>query len=159
MFSFLKTKTKLVAPINGKVIELSQVPDQVFAQKMAGDGVAIDSTGEIIVSPCDGTLTLIFKTNHAFGITLDSGIEILVHIGIDTVDLKGVGFERLAEEGQRIKAGDPVIKINREEIITKGYSLITPVLVTDVKKINDLKVNTGIEVKAGNDVILSFKTI
>lgn len=159
MFSFLKTKTKLVAPINGKVIELSQVPDQVFAQKMAGDGAAIDSTGEIIVSPCDGTLTLIFKTNHAFGITLDSGIEILVHIGIDTVDLKGKGFERLAEEGQKIKAGDPVIKINREEIITKGYSLITLVLVTDVKKINDLKVNTGIEVKAGNDEILSFKTI
>ena len=114
MFGFLKKELKLIAPIDGNTIALSNVPDPVFSQKMAGDGTAIDSTGDIVVAPCDGELTLIFKTNHAFAMSLDNGIELLVHIGIDTVSLNGEGFERLIEPGQTVKAGTPIIKINRE---------------------------------------------
>lgn len=158
MFNFLKKSFKLVAPIDGKVVELSEVPDPVFAEKMAGDGVAIESTGDVIVAPCDGVLSMIFKTNHAFGLTMDNGTELLVHIGIDTVALEGKGFERVASEGQSVKAGDPVVKINREEILEKGYSLITPVLVTNMDNVKELNGNIGAEVKAGYDEILSFKT-
>ncbi|SKA88794.1 PTS system IIA component, Glc family [Clostridium sp. USBA 49] len=157
MFDFLKKTYKLVAPIDGKVVELSKVPDPVFAEKMAGDGVAIETTGDTIVSPADGKLSMIFKTNHAFGITLKNGIELLVHIGIDTVALDGKGFERIAKEGQEVKAGDPIIKINRKEILDSGYSLITPVLITNVDDVKDISANIGVEVKAGCDEILSFK--
>ena len=86
MFNFLKKnsnkETKLLAPITGKTIDLSKVPDQVFAEKLAGDGVAIDPTGDVIVAPADGELTLVFKTMHAFAITLANGAELLIHIGI-----------------------------------------------------------------------------
>ena len=103
MFGLFKKELKLIAPATGKTIDLSQVPDQVFAEKMAGDGVAIEVTGDTIVAPADGELSLVFKTNHAFAMTLSNGIELLVHVGIDTVSLEGEGFERLTEPGQQVK--------------------------------------------------------
>jgi glucose-specific phosphotransferase system IIA component len=141
MFGFFKKSFKLIAPIDGKILDISEVPDQVFAQKMAGDGVAIDTTGDIVVAPADGNLSMIFKTNHAFGITLSNGAEILVHIGLDTVALEGAGFERIAQEGQDVKAGDVIIKLNRDEIISKGYSLLTPVLITNPDNFKELEMN------------------
>lgn len=157
MFGFFKKSYKLVAPVDGKVVNLSEVPDQVFAEKMAGDGLAIDTTGDTIVAPADGVLSMIFKTNHAFGVTLSNGAELLVHIGLDTVALEGAGFERLAQEGQSVKAGDPVIRINREEITAKGYSLITPVLITNPDIFKDLEATIGAVVKAGQDEVLTYK--
>ena len=118
MFGFLKKKKneqsvennfRLVSAVAGKSIPLSEVPDPVFAQKMAGDGIAIDTTGDTIVAPADGELSLVFKTNHAFAMTLSNGIELLVHVGIDTVSLEGEGFERLTEPGQQVKAGTPIL--------------------------------------------------
>lgn len=158
MFGFFKKNSKLVAPVDGKVIDLSQVPDPVFAQKMAGDGVAIDTTGDTIVAPCDGELSLIFNTNHAFAITLKDGVELLVHIGIDTVSLNGEGFERLAEQGTTVKAGTPIIKINRDVITSRGLSLITPVLITNPDVVKDLKAESvGSTVTAGNNTVLTYK--
>lgn len=160
MFKFFKKntiiETKLVAPITGKTIDLSQVPDQVFAQKMAGDGIAIDSTGDIVVAPADGELTLVFNTKHAFAITLNNGAELLVHIGIDTVSLNGEGFEQLVNAGTKVKAGTPIIKINRSLILNKGFSLITPVLVTNMDLVKNLSSNTGNFVNAGEDEIINF---
>ncbi len=158
MFGFLKKNFQLIAPVNGKLVDLSKVPDEVFAQKLAGDGVAIESTGDIIVAPADGVLSLIFKTNHAFAMTLDNGAELLVHIGIDTVELQGEGFERLAEEGKRIKAGDPIVKINREYITEKGLSLITPILITNSDNFKEITYKTDVNVTAGKDTILEYKT-
>lgn len=135
MFKLFSKKQKsdftLVAPADGRAVDLSKVPDPVFAQKMAGDGIAIDITGDTIVAPADGTVSLIFKTKHAFAMSLDNEIELLIHIGIDTVSLNGEGFEKLIEEGTSVKAGTPIIKINRDYIIEKGLSLISPVLVTN----------------------------
>lgn len=158
MFGFLKKNYKLVAPVDGEVIELSEVPDAVFAQKMAGDGVAIETTGDTIVAPADGKLSMIFKTNHAFGLNLENGAEILVHIGIDTVALEGEGFHRIASEGQFVKAGDPIIKINRDIIVKKGYSLVTPVLITNPDMTSEIKSFVGESVKAGENEILTYKT-
>lgn len=157
MLDIFKKKFELIAPIDGTVLELSKVPDQVFAQKMAGDGLAIDSTGDVITAPASGILTLIFRTNHAFGITLNNGIELLVHIGIDTVELEGEGFERVAEQGAAVKVGDPIIKINRDFITSKGYSLITPVLITNVDKLGTIDAPTEKKVTAGKDVVASYK--
>ncbi len=157
MFGFFKKSFKLIAPIDGKILDISEVPDQVFAQKMAGDGVAIDTTGDTVVAPADGNLSMIFKTNHAFGITLSNGAEILVHIGLDTVALEGAGFERIAQEGQDVKAGDVIIKLNRDEIISKGYSLLTPVLITNPDNFKEIEMNIGAQVKAGQDEVLTYK--
>ena len=161
MFEFLKKNKRnsslsFVAPVTGKTIDLSDIPDPVFAQKMAGDGLGIDSTGDVIVAPCDGDLTLVFKTKHAFAMTLENDIEILVHIGIETVSLNGEGFEQLVEQGTTVKAGTPIIKIDRGFIKSKGLSLVTPVLITnpDITKSIDAKI--GIDIVAGETTVLEF---
>ena len=156
MFELLKKKKSIIAPVDGKTVELSQVPDKVFAEKMVGDGLAIDTVGSIITAPSDGTLTLIFKTNHAFGMTLKDGVELMVHIGIDTVKLDGAGFERLCKQGDFVKAGTPVIKLDRDFILSKGYSLITPVLITNMDKIKNIKPVINKDVKAGEDIVMEY---
>jgi PTS system D-glucosamine-specific IIA component/PTS system glucose-specific IIA component len=160
MFEFFKSKSKkqnkIIAPISGKAIDLSEVPDEVFAQKMAGDGIAIDATGNIVVSPVDGKLTMIFETLHAFGITLDNGVELLVHIGLDTVELKSEGFKKLIEEGSYVKVGTPIIEIDREFILSKGFSLITPVLITNLEKVKNIDTITNKLVEAGKDEVILY---
>ena len=103
---------EIVAPLSGEIVNIEDVPDVVFAEKIVGDGIAIKPTGNKMVAPVDGTIGKIFETNHAFSIESDSGIELFVHFGIDTVELKGEGFKRIAEEGQRVKVGDPVIEFD-----------------------------------------------
>jgi len=160
MFNFFKKnqnkEVNLVAPITGRTIDLSNVPDKVFAEKLAGDGIAIDPTGDIIVAPADGELTLVFKTMHAFAITLANGAELLIHIGIDTVSLNGEGFQQLVEAGKMVKAGTPIIKIDRDFILSKGLSLITPVLITNMDIVKELNTNVDKDVVAGQNEVISF---
>jgi len=160
MFKFFKKNSNkeitLVAPITGRTIDLSNVPDKVFAEKLAGDGIAIDPTGDVIVAPADGELTLVFKTMHAFAITLANGAELLIHIGIDTVSLNGEGFQQLVEAGAMVKAGTPIIKIDRDFILNKGLSLITPVLITNMDIVKELKTNVDKDVVAGENEVISF---
>ena len=157
MLGFLKKTYEIIAPVSGKTLDLSDVPDEVFAQRLVGDGVAIEPTGDLIVAPADGELSLLFKTYHAFGLTLDNGTEVLVHIGIDTVKLKGEGFQALAKQGTRVKKGTPIVRINADFIKNKGYSLITPVLITNPDSVSDIHFNTGINVEAGNDKLFTYK--
>lgn len=159
MFDIFKKNTKVVAPISGKVIELEMVPDQVFAQKVVGDGIAIDElNGDTACAPIDGTVVLIFRTNHAFAVKGTDEVEILVHVGIDTVELKGEGFERLVEEGAVVKAGDPVIRFNSEIIKNAGKSLASPVIITTPDAVSKISKNTGGKVSAGQEVVFSYKT-
>lgn len=147
---------KLVAPINGKSIPLSEVPDPVFARKMAGEGLAVYPTDDMVVAPADGELTLVFKTKHAFAMTLDNGVEILVHIGLETVSLNGEGFEQLVEAGTKIKAGTPIIKVNRELVKSKNLPLITPVLITNPDILKSVTPIENIEIVAGSTTILEY---
>lgn len=147
---------KLVAPITGKSLPLSETPDPVFAQKMAGDGLAIEPTGDVIVAPADGELTLVFNTKHAFAITLENGVELLVHIGIETVSLNGEGFEQLAEQGTKVKAGDPIIKIDREFIKSKELPLTTPVLITNPDILKSISPVENVEAVAGETTVLEY---
>lgn len=157
MFGLFSKDLKLVSPVSGKTIDLSTVSDAVFAQKMVGDGVAIEPTDDIIVAPADGELTLVFKTKHAFAMTLSNNIELLIHVGIDTVSLDGEGFEQLCEAGTNVKAGTPILKINREFITSKGLSLQTPVLITNPDILKDIKPILGQTVVAGKDIVINYK--
>lgn len=149
--------TSLLAVADGEAIPLSQVPDEVFAQKLAGDGMAIDVKGNTICAPADGELALIFKTKHAFAMTLDNGVELLVHIGVDTVGLNGEGFEQLAEQGTRVKAGTPIIKIDRDFILSKGLSLATPILITNVDAVKSITPVESGSVVAGQTTVVNYE--
>ena len=121
----------IVSPAKGEVVALSEVPDATFAEEMLGKGVAIKLEGNEICSPVDGKVESIFPTNHAIGLVADSGAEILIHIGLDTVQLDGKFFEAKVEAGQRIKKGDLLIRCELEKIQEAGYQTITPVIVTN----------------------------
>lgn len=159
MFGLFKRKNnkfELLAPVTGRTIPLSEVADEVFAQKLAGDGIAIEPTGDIIVAPADGELTLVFKTLHAFALTLDNGVEILIHIGLETVSLNGEGFEQLVPQGTKVKAGTPIIKINKDLIKSKGLPLTTPVLITNPDITEKLNLQENIDVVAGKTPVVEY---
>ncbi|KRN61123.1 MAG: PTS glucose transporter subunit IIA [Carnobacterium sp.] len=122
---------ELVAVADGKVLPISEVPDPVFAEKMMGEGFAIDPTSDVIVSPISGTLVQVADTLHAYGIQSDSGVEVLVHVGLDTVNLQGKGFEAKVKIGDAVKKGDPLVKIDREYLIANAPSIVIPVIVTN----------------------------
>ncbi|MCS6109191.1 PTS glucose transporter subunit IIA, partial [Clostridium botulinum] len=115
-----QTLLSLVAPADGKLLTLSKVQDPVFSQGLMGEGFSIEPSSGNIVSPADGVITLVSETKHAFGLKTSSGAEILVHLGIDTVDLKGEPFEVSIKEGDQVKAGDSVVKMNLQMIKDAG---------------------------------------
>lgn len=157
MFDFFKKNQEILSPVSGKVVDLSQVPDEVFSQRLAGDGVAIDPTSNEIVAPADGVLTLIFNTNHAFALTLKNGVELLIHIGIDTVALNGKGFTRLAEQGAKVKAGTPIVRVDKDFIEKSGYSLVTLALITNTEIVKDINGAIGENAEAGKTPVISYK--
>ncbi|MHC1685427.1 MAG: PTS glucose transporter subunit IIA [Clostridiaceae bacterium] len=157
MFNFFKKSNNLVSPISGEIVDLSQVPDPVFAEKMTGDGVAINPTGNIIVAPADCIVSLIFGTKHAIGLTTDTGLELLIHFGLETVTLNGEGFEPLVEQGQKVKVGTPLMKVDTDLIASKGLKLITPFLITNVDAVKSFNVKTDIKAEAGKDVVITYK--
>ena len=119
---------QILAPVDGVVVALEDVPDEVFAQKMVGDGVAIEPSGSVVVAPAAGRLAKLFETGHAFGMTLESGVEIIVHLGLDTISLQGAGFEKLATEGELVAAGQPIVRFDRAAIVRAELPLVTPVV-------------------------------
>ena len=125
---FKKEEFKIVVPVDGMLIPLNEVPDQMFSQKLMGDGFAVIPEGNIIVAPLSGVAESVFPTGHAVGIKTKDGIECIVHIGLDTVELNGEGFKPLIKQGTKIKAGDPMIESDRELISSKGYSVTTMVV-------------------------------
>ncbi len=127
-----------------------------FCGKIVGDGIAIKPTGNKMVAPVDGTIGKIFETNHAFSIESDSGIELFVHFGIDTVELKGEGFKRIAEEGQRVKVGDPVIEFDLPLLEEKAKSTLTPVVISNMDEIKELIKLSG-SVTVGETPVIRIK--
>ena len=140
----------VLAPLDGTVVGLENVPDEVFAQKMAGDGVAIDPSGAVAVAPISGTLVKLFPGGHAFGIATDEGIELIVHIGLDTVELHGEGFENIATEGQIVQAGTPIVRFNRATIERTGKAIISPVVSSGEGTVVQRAKGT---VQAGTDIL------
>ena len=123
-----KTIAALVSPITGDIVALEQVPDEAFASKAVGDGVAVKPTDKTVVAPAAGTVVKIFNTNHAFCLETENGAEIVVHMGIDTVALNGQGFKRLVEEGAEVQAGQPILEMDLDYLNANARSMISPVV-------------------------------
>jgi phosphocarrier protein FPr len=123
-------KTSIFAPISGVIVPITDVPDPTFAQKMVGDGIAIDPIEETLCSPCDGQVAQVHPSNHALTIATADGIEILMHIGIDTVSLKGQGFQALVAEGDKVKLNDKLIIFDADFVAKNATSLLTMVVIT-----------------------------
>lgn len=147
----------LKSPLTGKVLPLSEVPDQVFSSGVMGKGIAIDPELGELVAPADGEITTIFPTGHAVGITTTDGAEILIHIGMDTVELNGNGFEILVKQGDLVKAGDLLIRFDIEAIRAAGYSVITPVVITNTDAFADILELDQKEIIANEDVLAIVK--
>lgn len=134
MFDFLKKKDlSLYAPMTGQMIEVNSIPDEVFASQMLGETVAFIPQDDYICAPCDGKITMIAHTFHAFGMVSDMGVEILIHIGLETVHFHGKGFEILVHEGERVKKGQMIMRIDRQFFKEKDVCLITPMVITNKK--------------------------
>ena len=157
LFDIFKKKEKTIvtiySPMNGKVIELKEVPDEAFAQKMVGDGCAIEPDKGIICSPIDGQLMNIFPTNHAIIFETIDGLEMIVHFGIDTVKLDGKGFQKLREPGP-IKIGDEIVKYNLDDIKDGVPSTRSPIIINNMEKVEKIEVlSLGKLVKIGEPIM------
>lgn len=140
--------------LSGKVIKIEDVPDQVFAEKILGDGLAIEPTDNVLRAPADGEVCNVMQGSfHACGMTLDNGVELLFHIGLDTVSMHGDGFECHVEDGQRVKAGDALITFDPDKIIAAGHPTVTMMVVAGEGKTNGVKLKTGMEAAVGETVV------
>jgi PTS system glucose-specific IIC component len=145
---------KILSPLNGKAIPIEQVPDDVFAEKIMGDGVAIMPTDGAIHSPVDGTIATVAETLHAYGFTSEEGVEMLVHFGLETVALEGKGFTSHVQEGDSVKAGQLVAEVDMEFLKAQGINTVTPVVICDGADDETLSFTYG-EVKAGDVLVKS----
>ena len=156
MFGKRSNGGKLKAPFSGKAVALTEVPDPVFSGLILGNGAAVIPEGDTAVSPCDGKIINIADTLHAYGIETKDGFEVLVHIGLNTVELNGEGFECLVKEGQKVKSGDPLCRSDLELIRSKGYETYTPVVITNSDDAAEIKSISG-DCTAGETVIAEYK--
>ena len=151
------TIAALVSPVTGEVVALEQVPDEAFASKAVGDGVAVKPTEKTVVSPAAGTIVKIFNTNHAFCLETEKGAEIVVHMGIDTVALGGKGFTRLVEEGAEVVAGQPILEMDLDFLNANARSMISPVVCSNIEDFSGLVLQAKGQVVAGQTPLYEIK--
>ncbi len=144
---------EITAPLEGRAVPLSEVPDPIFAAEKLGPGIAIEPTGNTVVAPADGTVLLVQKSGHAVALRLDNGIEMLIHVGLDTVQLNGEGFEVHVERKQHVRAGDKLITFDPEFIRSKDLPLITPVVISNAKKFGAVESHPNTEADASTSII------
>lgn len=150
----VRGEAEMTAPVNGKVILLSEVRDEAFASEAIGKGIAMIPQDGRICAPCDGVVSALFPTGHAIGITSANGAEVLIHVGMDTVRLNGAGFTSHVSEGQMVKAGDLLIEADLEAIRKAGYDTTTPVIITNTEDFAEVETAGVGLVKAGVPVIM-----
>ncbi|MCB0193820.1 MAG: phosphoenolpyruvate--protein phosphotransferase [Anaerolineae bacterium] len=143
----------LQAPLSGYLMPLERVPDPVFAQKMVGDGIALDPASPSLLAPCDGHVVQLHPAHHALTLATTDGLELLMHIGLDTVNLKGAGFEPVVKTGDQVKLGDPLIHFDADYVATHAKSLLTMIVVTNSERVAGIKGHSG-SVTAGQESIL-----
>ncbi len=156
MFHFFKKKQKsyeMAATADGKVIPMTDASDPVFSSCALGGGVVIRPTGTVVVAPADGRVTATMEgSNHAIGMELEGGLEILIHIGVDTVSLKGEGFTALVKSGDTVKKGTELIRFEREALEAKGFCMEVMQIVMDGEKSSGVQYHTGMDAQAGETV-------
>lgn len=153
-----ETLSEVKAILSGKVIPIEEVDDDVFSQKIMGDGVAFEPTDTTVVAPADAEVSIVmFETGHACGLTLDNGMELLIHVGIDTVDMGGDGFKLLVAQGDRVKCGTPLIQFDPIKIKAAGHPTTTMLIVTGEGNAQNIKMKTQNQAEAGKTTVISFE--
>ena len=148
---------ELKSILDGRVMPVTEAPDDVFSQKIMGDGLAIEPSGTVVKAPADCDVSVVMAdTGHACGLTLANGIELLIHVGVDTVDMGGDGYELLVQEGQHVKAGQELIKFDPEKIKAAGHPCTTMLIVTSEGNASGITMHTGIDAKAGETPVITW---
>ncbi|HHX71175.1 MAG: glucose PTS transporter subunit IIA [Miniphocaeibacter sp.] len=140
---------------SGEVVAVTEVPDAMFAQKILGDGVGLIPEEGSIYSPVSGTVDVVANTSHAVGIKTNDGLDVLVHIGLETVGLEGKGFDVKVKVGDKVKAGDLLVDVDLNLLKEKGFEIITPIIITNMDDIKELKTNTG-KATAKETVVIEY---
>ncbi|MFL2128671.1 beta-glucoside-specific PTS transporter subunit IIABC [Ruoffia sp. FAM 26255] len=147
----------IASPITGQAMPLSEAPDEVFASGAMGKGIAVEPTEGVVYAPVNATVTTIFPTGHAIGLTTENGAEILIHIGLDTVNLDGKGFEKLVENNQQVEAGQELVRFDIDLIKEAGYETVTPIVVTNTGNYSDVLVTNDSEIQQGDYLFTTVK--
>lgn len=145
---------EVMAPMSGKVFRITDVPDRIFASRAVGDGVAIDPTDDTVVAPFDGVVRLIHSMNYLIGIRSKDGLDIIIHIGIDTIKMGGEGFERIIAPGSVVELGQPILRFDLELVRSKARSTLSPLVVTNGRVVHGM---FGSMVRAGKDIVMKVK--
>ncbi|MCM3575578.1 beta-glucoside-specific PTS transporter subunit IIABC [Mesobacillus subterraneus] len=146
-------KVEILSPLTGKIVPLNEVSDKVFASEAMGKGIAVLPAEGKVYSPVSGVITTLFNTKHAIGITSDDGVEILIHVGVDTVQLNGNHFTARVQQGDKIKAGDLLLDFDVDKIKEEGYDVVTPIIVTNHAELGELKTTNAKEITARDSLI------
>ena len=136
---FTNQSKTVLTPLQGKVLAQADIPDETFAQGILGPGCGIEPTGDTVYAPFDGTVNQVASTLHAVGLTSEDGIEILIHVGMDTVEMQGKGFKALVKVGDKVKAGTPLLKVDLDAIRAAGHPTATAIIVTNGDDMGELK--------------------
>lgn len=160
MFDFLKKKTEtftLGAPVKGKAVPLREVNDPTFSDGLLGKGVAVVPAEGKVFAPADGEIAMVFETLHAVSMNADFGAEILIHVGLDTVTMKGEGFTGHVKAGDKVKKGDLLLEMDLEKIKAAGYDTVTPMLICNTDAYADVEGLSGKDVNPGDDILVIKK--
>jgi len=150
--------TMLGSPLKGEIMTLAQVPDETFATKVLGDGFAVKPTEGVVYAPVDGKIAQLFRTNHAIGLTTDDGLEVLIHVGIDTVKMNGQGFNALVKKGDVVLRGQKLLEFDLDLVREKAKSDITPVVITNMNKVANMSLQGNGQIHNGHDIMeITFK--
>lgn len=148
---------ELKSILDGKVMPIEEAPDDVFSQKIMGDGLAIEPSNTVVTAPADCDVSIVMAdTGHACGLTLPNGLELLIHVGVDTVDMGGDGFKLLVHEGDHVKAGQPLIEFDPAKIKAAGHPCTTMLIVTGEGSAANIKMHSGMDAKAGETTVISW---
>lgn len=152
IFNFIKKEKSLIikSPLKGEIVELENVPDPVFSEKMTGDGVAIKPVDKFVYAPVNGKVIQSF--HHALGIKTNFGLELLLHLGLDTVSLNGEGFTAMVKENQYIKTGDKLFEVDWDLVERKAKSTISPILITNMELVKQIEILSDKNVMVGDDL-------
>lgn len=153
LFKKKETKYKIVSPVAGTTVALKDVNDPTFAQEMIGKGIAISPTEGTIVSPVTGSVSMVFPTGHAIGLKSEDGVEVLIHIGINTVNMNGEGFQAHVKQDDHVKVGDALITVDLDAIKKAGYDTIIPIIITNTPDYSSIEGDAGKSVQAGDEIL------
>lgn len=134
-----KNEIDIFAPLQGKVVKLDEIPDPVFSSGMMGDGLGIEASENFVKAPFDGEVVTLFPTNHAIGLINAEGVEVLIHVGINTVEMNGEGFKAHVAQGDKVKQGELLLEFDTDFIREKGYSSVTPVIITNSAELKSIQ--------------------